>query len=143
MRFSAVLRVAVLVLFVSLLSAQRAAAQVDYSWEMSCGGIVKPVKKKLNLPTSDVARVADSIKLCTKNIYSFNGKAGQRLDVQLTGDDRVSMFLLWKNQRSPEHPALFYLKREWQGSLPSSGKYTLTVVTDRKIASYEIEIKVD
>ena len=52
------------------------------------------------------------------------------------------MFLLWKNQRSPSHPALFYLRREWEGTLPTDGKYTLTVVTEKDAASYEIEFKV-
>jgi hypothetical protein len=139
----AAILVSALVLIAALLLTQRTGAQSDYAWEMLCSGVVKPVQKKLKLPQSgDVASAEDLIQLCTKHVYSFNGKAGQRLDVRLTGSDGVSMFLLWKNQRSAEHPALFYLEREWQGKLPAAGKYTLTVVTERNAASYQVEFKV-
>lgn len=65
------------------------------------------------------------------------------MDVRMTGGDGVWMFLLWKNLQPAEHPALFYMEREWQGRLQTTGKYTLTVVTDKKTASYKVQIKVD
>ena len=138
-RVRAALSVLALVLIAGLLPTQTATAQADYTWEMLCSGVVTPVPKKLKLPESgNVARLEDSIKLCTKHVYSFTGKVGQRVDVRLTGNDAVSMFLLWNNQRSSEHPAMFYMEREWQGKLPIDGKYTLTVVTYRDGASYQV-----
>jgi len=137
-RFSQAFAALTLLLVTSLPNHRVAAGQVDYAWEMLCGGIVKPVRKKLKFSRDGrTAANNDSIQRCTKHVYEFNGRAEQRVSATLSGNDRTSMFLLRKDKR------VFYLRREWDGVLPANGKYALTVVTEEKNASYELGLKIE
>ena len=84
-------------------------------------------------------QVMDSIQLCIKHVYEFSGKTGQRIRLQLTGSDRISMILSPKNEKRDR---VFSKTREWDGALPSNTRYALTVVTgERNLTPYTLELK--
>lgn len=122
------------------------AIQSDPAWEILCYGMVRPVSKKLKLRRDrNSTRVKDSIQLCTKHVYEFSGKAGQRIRLQLTGSEATWMILAPKNNRvfnQEKYDRVFSETREWNGALPSDAKYALTVVTaERILTPYTLELK--
>jgi hypothetical protein len=114
-----------------------AATQVDYAWDILCSGTVLPVPKKLKQRRNDSSiEVKDSIKLCTKHVYQFSGKAGQRIEARLTGTTQTWLILSRKGGAG-----LITGTRNWEGRLPEDGKYILQIVTtERDATSYTVRL---
>lgn len=128
-------------------AAANIATQANPVWEIPCNGMVQPISKKLKLRGQGKStRLKDSILLCTKHVYEFSGKAGQRIAFRLSGSSQTWMILSQlKGERifAPEHlDRVFSETREWNGILPADVKYLLTIVTaERTPDSYTLELK--
>ncbi len=116
------------------------ATQSDPAWRILCHDRFRVVSKKIKLRKGgNSVQVMDSIQLCIKHVYEFSGKTGQRIRLQLTGSDRISMILSPKNEKRDR---VFSETREWDGALPSNTRYALTVVTgERDLTPYTLELK--
>ena len=117
--------------------------QIDYAWDMMCGGRVRPIAKKLKRSQKgQPVELSDSIQLCTKHVYEFSGKSDQHLRVRLPASTNTWVILFRKEsgQYWEEGRTIFPPTREWEGVLPRNGKYRLIVVTT-KSTTYTLNVK--
>ena len=117
--------------------------QIDYAWDMMCGGRVRPIAKKLKRSRKgQPVELRDSIQLCTKHVYEFSGKSGQHLRVRLPArmDTWIILFRKESGQYWEEGRTIFPPTREWEGVLPRNGKYRLIVVTT-KSTTYTLNVE--
>ena len=125
------------------------STQADPAWDMSCHGMVQPISKKLRLRRGGkTSRLKDSILLCTKHVYEFSGKAGQRITFRLRvsgGSDTWMILSQLKGERVFRQEfvdRVFAETREWNGILPADVNYLLTIVTsERTPSTYGLELK--
>lgn len=114
------------------------AAQIDYAWDMLCYGNVRPISKKLKVQKgAREIEINDSIKLCTKHLYQYTGKAGQRLAVSI-GKSTKTWLIISRKAGS----RLVTGEQKWEGALPENGKYVFEIVTtEPETAVYTLRIK--
>jgi hypothetical protein len=77
------------------------------------------------------------------NQYVLTAKAGQRMSVHLTSPSKRAKFDLY----SQENRALFIDSggedtTDWEGELPESGEYVISVYSTRKNTKYTLEITI-
>jgi hypothetical protein len=131
----------VAVLFVATVSnppvtRTEAIPQIDYAWDMMCGGKLRPIARKLKQhQPGKPAILTESIQPCTKHVYEFSGEAGQQFKATL-GESQDTWILLSKKRQNGHFPPT----RNWDGRLPEKGKYLLTVVTVRQ-ATYTLRFE--
>ena len=121
------------------MAGESAASQIDYAWDMLCYGDVRRVSKRLKFPSNrHSVMVNDSIKLCTKHLYQYSGKAGQRVTAKITGSTKTWIIISRKGGSR-----LVVGEREWQGALPENGKYVFEIVTtEADVARYTLQLEI-
>jgi hypothetical protein len=120
------------------MAEESAASQIDYAWDMLCYGDVRRVSKKLKFPSNRRSVIVnDSIKLCTKHLYQYSGRAEQRVTAKVTGSTKT--WLIISRKRGSQ---LAVGEREWQGTLPENGKYVFEIVTaEADVAKYTLQLE--
>ncbi|HVF54737.1 MAG TPA: hypothetical protein VM934_01225 [Pyrinomonadaceae bacterium] len=87
-------------------------------------------------PGRTTAVVKDTIRLCTSHEYRLRARAGQSASVNLATGRRTSMTL-----QTPGGETLVDGGKDWNGELPETGEYVITIGTDAT-AGYTLEITV-
>jgi hypothetical protein len=111
-------------------------AQVEAA-QRHCPTGDRAIPKKIRFETGRTSAVIkDTIRVCTSHEYTFRAKAGQHVTLHLATGKFTDMTLL-----PPRDEALLDGGKDWEGDLPDTGTYTLTVATDRT-AQYTLEITI-
>jgi hypothetical protein len=79
----------------------------------------------------------DTVRLCTSHEYRLRAKAGQTMSVHLAAGPKTSFTILPPATELEGADGV----KDWQGELPDTGEYTITIGTDAT-AKYTLEVTI-
>jgi hypothetical protein len=97
--------------------------------------VVKPLRFGRGRTT---AVVKDTVRLCTSHEYRLRANAGQRMSVHLVAGRRTSFTVYTPAGDTPEGADG---ANDWNGELPESGEYLISIGTDAT-AAYTLEVTI-
>lgn len=103
-----------------------------------CRTTDRVIPKTVRFPRGrTTAVINDTVRLCTSHEYRLRARAGQTMTVHLATGSRTSFTVLPPGGELEGADGV----KDWQGELPESGDYTITVATDAT-AKYTLEVTI-
>lgn len=114
-----------------------ASSSANVPSAVQCRGTDSIIQKRIRFARGrTTAVVRDTVRLCTGHEYKLRAREGQTMSLHLATGKRTSMTL-----RAPDGEALLDGGNDFEGSLPSTGEYTIEIGTDAT-ARYTLEVAI-
>ena len=127
-----------LALSTALLAPPGAAAPLAHGAASQCPREDTPIRKQIRFARGrTTAVIKDTVRLCTSHEYYLRARRGQRMSVHLVAGDRTSFSLYAPTEPLDDADGV----KDWEGDLPESGQYQITVGTDAT-ARYTLEVTI-
>ncbi len=114
-----------------------APAGAAFAATAQCRGTDRLVEKRIRFARGrTTAVIKDTVRLCTMHEYHFRARAGQKITAHLAAGERTSVTLF-----TPAGETAFGGTKDFEGTLPEGGVYSLQVGTDAT-ALYTLEVTI-